>query len=154
MAGALLTGCCCRPPACLVPVAFFVLPPESGFFYQVSSAIIAPIFYLVDPMIEEPSTLYAKLLGETAPIRWQELQPFFARGALLWVEGGQDLVAVAQAVAENDQARVAQWMNQGLLCKLEDSRAEDLLSRDPQLWAVVVAPWVLVQERAEDSTLH
>ena len=105
-------------------------------------------------MTDQSSTLYAKLLGETAPIRWQELQPFFARGALLWVEGGLDLVAVAQAVAENDQARVAQWMIQGLLCKLEDSRAEDLLSRDPQLWAVVVAPWVLVQERAEDSTLH
>ena len=105
-------------------------------------------------MTDQSSTLYAKLLGETAPIRWQELQPFFARGALLWVEGSQDLVAVAQAVAENDQARVAQWMNQGLLCKLEDSRAEDLLSRDPQLWAVVVAPWVLVQERAEDLTLH
>jgi len=32
---------------------------------------------------------------------------------------------------------------------LSDSRAEDLLNRDPSLWAVVVAPWVLVQERAE-----
>lgn len=105
-------------------------------------------------MTDQSSTLYAKLLGETAPIRWQELQPFFARGALLWVEGNQDLVAVAHAVAENDQARVAQWMNQGLLCKFEDSRAEDLLARDPQLWAVVVAPWVLVQERAGSSALH
>ena len=105
-------------------------------------------------MTEQSSTLYAKLLGETAPIRWQELQPFFARGALLWVEGGEDLVAVAQALAENDQAKVAQWMNQGLLSKLEDSRAEDLLARDPKLWAVVVAPWVLVQERAGDSILH
>ena len=105
-------------------------------------------------MTDQSSTLYAKLLGETAPIRWQELQPFFARGALLWVEGSQDLVAVAQPVAENDQARVAQWMNQGLLSKFEDARAEDLLTRDPQLWAVVVAPWVLVQERAGDSVLH
>lgn len=105
-------------------------------------------------MTDQSSTLYAKLLGETAPIRWQELQPFFARGALLWVEGGQDLVAVAQAVAENDQARVAQWMNQGLLCKLEDSRAEDLLSRDPQLWAVVVAPgcWYRKGQRIRPCT--
>lgn len=105
-------------------------------------------------MTDQSSTLYAKLLGETAPIRWQELQPFFARGALLWVEGNQDLVAVAQAVAENDQARVAQWMNEGLVGRLEDARAADLHTRDPQLWAVVVAPWVLVQERAGDSTLH
>lgn len=66
------------PPHAPVPVAFFVLPPESGFFYQVSSAIIAPIFYLVDPMIEEPSTLYAKLLGETSTTngkRWKSFSP-------------------------------------------------------------------------------
>ncbi|WP_439887887.1 DUF2288 domain-containing protein [Pseudomonas sp. MBLB4123] len=103
-------------------------------------------------MTEQPSTLYAKLLGETAPIRWQELQPFFARGALLWVEGAQDLVAVAEAVAENDQARVAGWLQGGLLRKVDDGLAADLLARDPQLWAVVVAPWVLVQERAERPT--
>lgn len=105
-------------------------------------------------MTDQASTLYAKLLGETAPITWQELQPFFARGALLWVEGSQDLVAMAEAVAENDQARVSQWLQAGLLGKLDDARAEDLLSRDPQLWAVVVAPWVLVQERASAPALH
>ncbi|MFO6377680.1 DUF2288 domain-containing protein, partial [Pseudomonas aeruginosa] len=26
--------------------------------------------------------------------------------------------------------------------------------RDPTLWAVVVAPWVVIQERAEKATLH
>lgn len=105
-------------------------------------------------MIEQPSTLYAKLLGETAPITWQELQPFFARGALLLVEGSQDLIEVAQAVAQNDQAKVAAWLADGQLRKVDDSRAEDLLARDPQLWAVVVAPWVLVQERAASAVLH
>ncbi len=98
-------------------------------------------------MTEQTSTLYAKLLGETAPIRWQELQPFFARGAVLWVQGSQDLIAVAEAVAENDQQQVAGWLATGALSRLEDERAADLLARDPQLWAVVVAPWVLVQER-------
>lgn len=105
-------------------------------------------------MTDQSSTLYAKLLGETAPIRWQELQPFFARGALLWVEGSQDLVAIAEALADNDQARVAEWMERGVLGRLEDARATDLLTRDPQLWAVVVAPWVLVQERALGSAPH
>jgi hypothetical protein len=105
-------------------------------------------------MTEQPSTLNAKLLGETAPISWQELQPFFARGALLWVESTQDLIAAAQAVAENDQDKVAAWLQSGLLSKLDDARAEDLLARDPQLWAVVVAPWVMVQERAEAPASH
>lgn len=105
-------------------------------------------------MTEQPSTLYAKLLGETAPITWQELQPFFARGALLWVAGEQDLIEVALGVAEDDRAKVAAWLQAGLLVKVEESRAEDLLARDPQLWAVVVAPWVLIQERAAAPSVH
>ncbi|KIP88904.1 MULTISPECIES: DUF2288 domain-containing protein [Pseudomonas] len=100
-------------------------------------------------MNEQPSTLYAKLLGETAPIRWQELQPFFARGSLLWVDSDEDLIAVAEAVAENRRDDVAAWLDSGRVALLNDVRAEDLLTRDPSLWAVVVAPWVLVQERAE-----
>jgi hypothetical protein len=105
-------------------------------------------------MTEQPSTLYAKLLGETAPISWQELQPFFARGALLMVEGTQDLIAVAQAVAENDQDKVAVWLTSGQLQKVDDGYAADLLARDPPLWAVVVAPWVLVQERRSEPVVH
>ncbi|SFH81135.1 hypothetical protein SAMN05216206_0345 [Pseudomonas guineae] len=105
-------------------------------------------------MTEQPSTLYAKLLGETAAITWQELQPTFARGALLLVDAAQDLIAVAQAVAQNDQAKVAAWLAAGQVSRVDDSRAEDLLSRDPELWAVVVAPWVLAQERIERAPLH
>lgn len=99
-------------------------------------------------MIQEPSTLYAKLLGETASIRWEELQPFFARGALLWVEPALDLIAAAQAVAENQAGKVAAWLASGELAKVSESRALDLFERDPALWAVVVSPWVMVQERA------
>ncbi|WP_017906127.1 DUF2288 domain-containing protein [Pseudomonas asplenii] len=99
-------------------------------------------------MIEEPSTLYAKLLGETASIRWEELQPFFARGALLWVEPSLDLVAAAEAMAENQAGKVADWLAGGALAKVSESRAQDLFERDPSLWAVVVSPWVMIQERA------
>ncbi|WP_375737956.1 DUF2288 domain-containing protein [Pseudomonas boanensis] len=105
-------------------------------------------------MNEDVSTLYAKLLGETAEITWQELQPFFARGALLWVEGDEDLVAVALAVAEDDKVKVAELLTAGKMSKVESARAEELLARDPQLWAVVVAPWVLIQERAQAPALH
>ncbi len=103
---------------------------------------------------EQPSTLYAKLLGETAAITWPELQPFFARGTLLLVEGTQDLIEVAQAVAQNDHVKVAAWLESGLLSRVDDSRAESLLKRNPALWAVVVAPWVLAQERSERAPLH
>ena len=49
-------------------------------------------------MTQEPSTLYAKLLGETAEISLKELEPFFAKGALLWVDPDLDLIAAAEAV--------------------------------------------------------
>ncbi|NWB31645.1 DUF2288 domain-containing protein [Pseudomonas gingeri] len=100
-------------------------------------------------MIQEPSTLYAKLLGETASIRWEELQPFFARGALLWVEPSLDLIAAAEAMAENQADKVAGWLAGGELAKVSETRAQDLFERDPGLWAVVVSPWVMIQERAE-----
>lgn len=105
-------------------------------------------------MTEEAGTLYAKLLGETAAISWQELQPVFARGALLQVAGDCDLVEAALAVAQDDSAKVAQWMANGQLGRLEVEQAQDWLARDPDLWAVVVAPWVLVQERAGRPSLH
>ncbi|MDB6048572.1 MAG: hypothetical protein JWR17_1318 [Pseudomonas sp.] len=111
--------------------------------------MIAPIFSLVKPMTQEPSTLYAKLLGETASITWNELQPYFARGALLWVEAPLDLVEVAEAVAVNQADKVAAWLAAGQVSKVDESRALDLLKRDPSLWAVVVAPWVLIQDRAQ-----
>ena len=100
-------------------------------------------------MTQEPSTLYAKLLGETASIPWTELQPFFAKGALLWVEESLDLVAVAHAIAQNEADKVATWMASGELGKVAESRAVELVERNPSLWAVVVAPWVLIQDRAK-----
>ncbi|MBC3373955.1 DUF2288 domain-containing protein [Pseudomonas sp. SWRI92] len=101
-------------------------------------------------MNQEPSTLYAKLLGETASITWKELEPFFAKGALLWVDPALDLIAAAEAVAQDEGTKVATWLDAGQLAKLSEARALDLFERDPQLWAVVVSPWILIQERASN----
>lgn len=100
-------------------------------------------------MHNQPSTLYAKLLGETAQISWQELQPFFARGALLRVAAEADLVAVAEALAANQREQVAAWLTDGQLQKVEEAQARDYFERNPTLWAVVVAPWVVIQERSD-----
>ena len=133
----------------LSPSAFLAPVPLFGFFYRVSGAIIAPIFYQVNPMNQEPSTLYAKLLGETSTIEWDALQPFFAKGDLLWVDPALDLIEAAQAVTQDDAEKVAAWMASGVLGKMTEAQALDVLERNPQLWAVVVSPWVMVQERAE-----
>ena len=99
-------------------------------------------------MNQEPSTLYAKLLGETSTIEWKALQPFFAKGDLLWVGPGLDLIDAAVAVTQDEAEKVGAWIASGVFGKMTGEQALDVLERDPELWAVVVSPWVMVQERA------
>lgn len=103
-------------------------------------------------MTQEPSTLYAKLLGETAEIFWKELEPFFAKGALLWVDASLDLIEAAEGMAEDNHEKVAAWLASGSLGEVSATRALDLVERDPGVWAVVVSPWILIQERASSKT--
>lgn len=94
------------------------------------------------------SPLYLSLLAETAKIGWPELERFFARGILLHVARDLDLVSVAEAIASDDKAQVTQWLSAGFVERMPAETAADFAARDPNLWAVVVSPWVCVQERA------
>lgn len=99
-----------------------------------------------------PNETYAAIVGATARIDWKDLEPHFARGELLEVDASLDLVEVAQALIDDNSAEVKGWMQQNLLTSLADARAADWHQRDPEtLWAVVIRPWVLVQERAAGS---
>lgn len=100
--------------------------------------------------MSEHHSLYYKLLGETARIDWQELQPFFAKGVVIAVEASLDLVQVAEAFVEDRKDIVSAWLDSGEVAMLDSARAERFVNEEPRLWAVVVAPWVLVQERAAD----
>lgn len=103
-------------------------------------------------MSNEISDLYAQLLGATAQISWAEIMPQFAKGMVLWVASDQDLVAVAELIINDDKKRVSALMQQKALHNLADEQALDFELRDPELWAVVIAPWVLVQERKTPTT--
>ena len=103
-------------------------------------------------MSNEISTLYAQLLGETAQITWAEVMPQFAKGNVLWVASQQDLVAVAEYIINDDKKQVSALMQQKALHVLTDETAMDYATRDPELWAVVVAPWVIIQERHTPTT--
>lgn len=84
---------------------------------------------------------------ETARIAWPELERHFARGVVVQVLDTLDLVEVATAFANDDKATVEGWLTTGEVRRLEIEIARDWRHRDPDLWAVVTAPWVLVQER-------
>lgn len=90
--------------------------------------------------------LRAKLNLETAQLGWPELERHFARGVVIKVAAGMDLVDAALQVAENNAATVQQWLAEGRLARAELADAEDWHARRPMFWAVVVAPWVLIQE--------
>jgi hypothetical protein len=62
---------------------------------------------------------------------------------------GLDLVEVAVGIAQDDRAAVEGWLLAGALTRASDADAQDWLARDPVFWAVVAAPWVLVQETSE-----
>lgn len=85
--------------------------------------------------------------AETARISWQELEIHFARGVVVRVDSALDLVAVAVGFANDDKVQVECWFTAGEVERLSVDTARDWSGRDPELWAVVVAPWVLVQER-------
>ena len=89
----------------------------------------------------------AKILGETARIDWQALLPHFARGAVIAVDPALDLVDVAECLQRDDAAQLKAWMDAGQVGQVSDAQALQWLEQQTRVWAVVLAPWVLVQDR-------
>lgn len=97
-------------------------------------------------MSDEAEALRARLNGETGKVAWSELERHFARGRLVTVAPGEDLVEVAARMGEDDKDTVAAWLEKGTLVRTTDSQASRWSETDAVLWAVVVPPWILVQE--------
>lgn len=100
-------------------------------------------------MTDEAIPLETQLNTETGRVRWGELERHFARGVVVRVDAALDLVAVAAAFVRDDEPTVMEWMTAGQVARASAEDARDWHARDPDLWAVVAAPWVLVQEPAE-----
>jgi hypothetical protein len=92
--------------------------------------------------------LKAKLNLETSRIHWHELQTYFARGQVVRVSPDLDLLEVATELAADNKARFEQLMNDGRVGEVAPDTARDWYDRNAELWAVVIAPWVLVQDRS------
>lgn len=86
-----------------------------------------------------------KLNLETARITWLELQTHFARGAAVWVDNSLDLVHVAHLMANNNSSEVSKLMAEGKFGLVTEQQARTFFANQQAMWAVVVAPWVLVQ---------
>lgn len=91
--------------------------------------------------------LTSELLSETAKISWRELQRFFASGHAIAVDNSLDLIFVAAQITKDNAEQIKVWMDAGLVDAVKDSQAKIWYEQDIVVWAIVVKPWVLVQQR-------
>lgn len=101
-------------------------------------------------MSEEELTLKQKLNLETAQISWRELELFFAKGNLLCVAQNRDLITVAEQIADNNQAEIEALILAKDIEFVSSEWVKKHCAKNPTLWAVVVAPYVVCQ-LARDS---
>ena len=99
-------------------------------------------------MQELPDTneeLKARFNTETSKLNWQELQRFYASGAIVAVAEGLDLIEVACQFSRDNKQAVEAWLAAGKIFKVDEEHALQWSQQDLLYWTVVVAPWVLVQ---------
>lgn len=87
-----------------------------------------------------------KLFGETSRIAWKELQFFFAAGKAVYVATELDLINVATQITNDNKAIVEEWMQKNQVMPVPDDKAKMWHKEDAIVWAIVVKPWVLLQE--------
>jgi len=97
-----------------------------------------------DPLDELDT--HSRLNYETAEIPWTELQMSFAQGRVIYVGKSLDLVDVAVQISNDNKALIEPWMATGQIKHVTDEQAKLWVSANTTVWAVVVKPWVLVQE--------
>lgn len=92
--------------------------------------------------------LRQKINLETGSIEWSELVRHFAKGMVVVIDRELDLIEVAERFAADDQTQVAAWIEQEKISRAQDDDARRWQEHNTEFWSVVVAPWVLVQEKA------
>ena len=93
--------------------------------------------------------LRTRLNCETARIAWKDLLRFFAAGTVIAVSEELDLVEVAIHISNDNKVQIEQWMIEKRVDHVSDAQAKSWLEADASLWALVVRPWVLVQQVSE-----
>lgn len=96
---------------------------------------------------ERAAALRREFLGQTARIAWHDLQRYYAGGNVVWVAPELDLVEVAVQLGLDNTALFQQWIESGSVMSISDEQAGAWFECNRELWAVVAAPWVLVQDK-------
>lgn len=84
---------------------------------------------------------------ETSQIPWHELQRFFASGQAISVDSSIDLIEVAYQFSIDNKVQFEQWIADKKVAPVSDQQALQWFEENKSVWAVVVKPWVLVQDK-------
>ncbi|MDA8782388.1 DUF2288 domain-containing protein [bacterium] len=95
--------------------------------------------------------LIARLNGETAKISWLELQKHYASGNVLGIAPAADLIKVAVALNQDNTPQIKTWLSDKSVFEIADQQALDWYDNNKILWALVIPPFVLVQEPEEEQ---
>lgn len=88
-----------------------------------------------------------KINLETGRINWLDLQTFYARGQVILVSVELDLVEVASELSHDNKKQFKKWLAENKITYVTDHQALDWYENKKDLWAVVIMPWVLVQDK-------
>lgn len=102
----------------------------------------------------EPNSILEKLHSETALMHWSDLQRFFAQGKVLCVAESLNLVRTAALFADDNAKDLAPLIDAESVCAPSNDQARTWFDQNIELWTVVVAPYILVQEAKDLSTLE
>ncbi len=83
---------------------------------------------------------------ESGKLAWEELQVHFARGAVVAINPELDLIDISTKFVNDDKQAIEAWMNEKKVLRATDDHAKNWLKNKTEFWAVVVPPWVLIQE--------
>jgi len=83
---------------------------------------------------------------QPARIHWYELRTYYAGGSVIRVVSGLNLVEVAVQLGLDNTTRFQGWIESGDVAAVSDEQALIWYESNTELWAVVAAPWVLVQQ--------
>lgn len=84
--------------------------------------------------------------NQTARIPWSDLQTHHARGSVVLVAADLNLVEVAVQLGLDNTEQFKSWIEASQVAPISDEQALQWYEGNATLWAVVAAPWVLVQQ--------
>lgn len=97
------------------------------------------------PQPSELDEIGAELVRQTALISWSELARQHAAGNLLGVAGHLDLIDIGRAMRSDRSDLLRTWLADGSVYRIDDSQAIEWQRENTQFWALVIAPFVVIQ---------